>query len=179
MNERRGHDVTFFSAEDAQTSARLHPACSQELRLAGKQELGGFLQLPMLSDVYENADDFDCHSFPYRLLLIRFRPGEQDADRFDRARPPRSSGPHSNLFALQDCATSLDQRWSAKRLPPLLKKAASGWPPRVCADFFNARPAHLRHGDCALHVTALVPGEMHLDALASNRKHQGFAFAHQ
>ena len=59
MNERRGHDVSLFAAEDAQTSARLHPACPQALRLAGKQELEGFLQLPMLSEVYENADDFD------------------------------------------------------------------------------------------------------------------------
>src|SRR5579863_9832627 len=56
---RRGHDVTLFAAGDAQTSAKLHPACPQALRLVGKQELGAFLQLPMLSDVYENADDFD------------------------------------------------------------------------------------------------------------------------
>jgi len=56
---RRGHDVTLFAAGDAQTSARLHAACPQALRLAGKPELGAFLQLPMLSDVYENADDFD------------------------------------------------------------------------------------------------------------------------
>src|ERR1700681_964739 len=56
---RRGHDVTLFAAGDAQTSARLHPACPQALRLVGKQELGAFLQMPMLSDVYDNADDFD------------------------------------------------------------------------------------------------------------------------
>ena len=56
---RRGHDVTLFAAGDAQTSAKLHPACPQALRLVGKQELGAYLQLPMLSDVYENADDFD------------------------------------------------------------------------------------------------------------------------
>jgi hypothetical protein len=39
------------------------PNCIRRARkrcaLAGKQELGAFLQLPMLSDVYENADDFD------------------------------------------------------------------------------------------------------------------------
>ena len=51
--------MTLFAAGDALTSARLHPACPQALRLAGKQDLGTFLQLPMLSDVYENADDFD------------------------------------------------------------------------------------------------------------------------
>jgi glycosyltransferase involved in cell wall biosynthesis len=56
---RRGHDVTLFAAGDAVTSAKLHPACPQALRLAGKQDLGAFLQFPMLSDVYENADDFD------------------------------------------------------------------------------------------------------------------------
>jgi glycosyltransferase involved in cell wall biosynthesis len=71
----RGHDVTLFAAGDAQTSAKLHPACPQALRLAGKQELGAFLQLPMLSDVYENADDFDVihghidyWSFPFARL---------------------------------------------------------------------------------------------------------------
>jgi hypothetical protein len=37
---RRGHDVTLFAAGDAQTSAKLHPACPQALRLAGKQDLG-------------------------------------------------------------------------------------------------------------------------------------------
>src|SRR6202044_482265 len=56
---RRGHDVTLFAAGDAQTKAKLRPACPQALRLVGKQELGAYLQLPMLSDVYENADDFD------------------------------------------------------------------------------------------------------------------------
>jgi hypothetical protein len=113
MNERRGHDVTFFSAEDAQTSARLHPACPQALRLAGKQELGGFLQLPMLSDVYENADDFDVIHSHIDYWSFVFARVSKTPDRFDRVRPSRSSGPHSNLFALQDCATSLDQRWSA------------------------------------------------------------------
>ena len=72
---RRGHDVTLFAAGDAQTSARLSPGCPQALRLAGKQELGSFLQLPMLSDVYENPDRFDViHShidywtFPFARL---------------------------------------------------------------------------------------------------------------
>ena len=72
---RRGHDVTLFAAGDAQTSAKLHPACPQALRLAGRQDFGAFLQLPMLSDVYENADDFDVihshidyWSFPFARL---------------------------------------------------------------------------------------------------------------
>jgi glycosyltransferase involved in cell wall biosynthesis len=42
---------------------RPKPSCArpapQALRLVGKQELGAYLQLPMLSDVYENADEFD------------------------------------------------------------------------------------------------------------------------
>jgi hypothetical protein len=35
-----------------------------------------------------------------------------------------------------------------------LEESGIGLAARVCADFFHARPAHLRHGDCALHVTA-------------------------
>jgi glycosyltransferase involved in cell wall biosynthesis len=72
---RRGHDVTLFAAGDAQTKARLHPACPRALRLAGKQELGAFLQFTMLSDVYENVKDFDVihshidhWSFPFARL---------------------------------------------------------------------------------------------------------------
>jgi hypothetical protein len=60
-----------------------------------------------------------------------------------------------------------------------LEESGIGLAARVCANFFNARTAHFRHRDCAVHLTALVPWEMHLDALASNRKDQGFAFAHQ
>src|ERR1700676_5735503 len=73
---RRGHDVTLFAAGDAQTSAKLHPACPQALRLAGKQELRAFLQLPMLSDVYENANDFDVihsHIDYWSFLFPRWR----------------------------------------------------------------------------------------------------------
>src|ERR1700739_844633 len=50
---RRGHQVTLFASGDSQTGARLAPGCPQALRLAGKAALGGFLQLPMLSDVFE------------------------------------------------------------------------------------------------------------------------------
>jgi hypothetical protein len=42
--------VTLFAAGDAQTSAKLHPACPQALYMAGKLELRAFLQLPMLSE---------------------------------------------------------------------------------------------------------------------------------
>jgi hypothetical protein len=56
---RRGHDVTLLRRRRRAASAKLHPACPQALRLAGRQDLGTFLQLSMLSDVYENVDDFD------------------------------------------------------------------------------------------------------------------------
>src|SRR6202171_5826795 len=52
---RRGHQVTLFASGDSQTGAKLAPGCPQSLRLAGKPELGAFLQLPMLSDVFEEA----------------------------------------------------------------------------------------------------------------------------
>jgi glycosyltransferase involved in cell wall biosynthesis len=54
---RRGHDVTLFASGDSDTRARLVPGCAKALRLIGRPELGAFLQLPMISDVYENAAD--------------------------------------------------------------------------------------------------------------------------
>src|ERR1700731_5216179 len=73
---RRGHQVTLFASGDSQTGAQLAPGCPRSLRLAGKPELGGFLQLPMLSDAYENADNrfdlihthIDYWSFPLAAL---------------------------------------------------------------------------------------------------------------
>jgi glycosyltransferase involved in cell wall biosynthesis len=73
---RRGHQVTLFASGDSQTAAKLIPGCPQSLRLAGKPELGAFLQLPMLSDVYEEAANrfdiihshIDYWSFPFSRL---------------------------------------------------------------------------------------------------------------
>ncbi|MGH7932465.1 MAG: glycosyltransferase family 4 protein [Candidatus Binataceae bacterium] len=73
---RRGHHVTLFASGDSQTGAKLAPGCPQSLRLAGKSELGAFLQLPMLSDVYEEAasrfdiihSHIDYWSFPFARL---------------------------------------------------------------------------------------------------------------
>lgn len=73
---RRGHEVTLFAAGDSRTGARLMPGCPQSLRLAGKPELGAFLQLPMLSDVYEGAasrfdvihSHIDYWTFPFARL---------------------------------------------------------------------------------------------------------------
>ena len=74
---RRGHEVTLFASGDSQTAARLVPGCPQALRLLGKPELGAFLQLPMLSDVYEGAANrfdiihshLDYWSFPFARLI--------------------------------------------------------------------------------------------------------------
>ena len=74
---RRGHDVTLFASGDSQTGARLAPGCPQALRLAGRPELGAFLQLPLLSDVYEGAasrfdvihSHIDYWSFPFARLV--------------------------------------------------------------------------------------------------------------
>src|SRR5215469_311893 len=53
----RGHDVTLFASGDSDSKARLVPGCERALRLLGRPELGAFLQLPMISDVYEGAAD--------------------------------------------------------------------------------------------------------------------------
>ena len=73
---RRGHQVTLFASGDSLTAAKLVPGCPQSLRLAGKPELGAFLQLPMLSEVYEGAvsqfdvihSHIDYWSFPFARL---------------------------------------------------------------------------------------------------------------
>jgi glycosyltransferase involved in cell wall biosynthesis len=73
---RRGHQVTLFASGDSDTGALLSPGCPQSLRLAGKPELGAFLQLPMLSDVYDGAANrfdiihshIDYWSFPFARL---------------------------------------------------------------------------------------------------------------
>jgi len=72
---RRGHHVTLFASGDAQTGAELAPGCPQSLRLANKPELGVVLQLPMLTDVYDQASrrfdvihsHIDFWSFPFAM----------------------------------------------------------------------------------------------------------------
>jgi glycosyltransferase involved in cell wall biosynthesis len=74
---RRGHDVTLFASGDSVTRAKLAPGYSTALRLAGKSDLGTFLQLPMVGDVYENArarfdiihSHIDYWSFPFAQLI--------------------------------------------------------------------------------------------------------------
>lgn len=108
---RRGHDVTLFAAGDAQTKAKLKPACPQALRLAGKQDLGFPLQLPMLSDVYDNADQFDVihnhidfWTFPFANLCkatptLSTMHGRLDMDDF---KPIYSRYPNLPLVSISD-----------------------------------------------------------------------------
>jgi glycosyltransferase involved in cell wall biosynthesis len=134
---RRGHDVTLFAAGDAETNARLHPACPQALRLAGKQEFGAFLQLPMLSDVYENADDFDVihtHIDYWSFAFARLSKTPTIS-----TMPARSRGTQASLFALQERASGLNQRLSAEAAPlHELGRDGSSWS--------AARPSDLQQG---------------------------------
>ncbi len=74
---KRGHEVTLFASGDSLTRAKLSSGCATALRLAGKPELGTFIQLPMISDAYENAEDrfdiihshIDYWSFPFARLV--------------------------------------------------------------------------------------------------------------
>ena len=68
---RRGHEVSLYAAGDSTTSVPLIAGSPQSLRLSGLDHLGPIYHLPMLSDVYDNANRFDiihshvdCLSFP-------------------------------------------------------------------------------------------------------------------
>jgi glycosyltransferase involved in cell wall biosynthesis len=59
---RRGNQVTLFASGDSLTSAKLQPGFPKALRLGGLVNVaahGTGLHLPMLSEVYDHADDFD------------------------------------------------------------------------------------------------------------------------
>ncbi len=74
---RRGHEVTLFASGDSETAATLWAGCEQALRLTGKPEMGTYLQLPMISDVYQDARErfdvihshLDYWSFPFARLV--------------------------------------------------------------------------------------------------------------
>ena len=68
---RRGHEVTLFAAGDSTVNAPLKAGWPHSLRLTGLDHLGPVFHLPMLSQVYDNAQRFDiihshvdCLSFP-------------------------------------------------------------------------------------------------------------------
>lgn len=74
---RRGHEVTLFASGDSITKAKLSPGYPTALRLAGKPELGTFIQLPMISDAYDDVENrfdiihshIDYWSFPFARLV--------------------------------------------------------------------------------------------------------------
>jgi glycosyltransferase involved in cell wall biosynthesis len=70
-----GHSVTLFASGDSTVGVTLEAGCAQSLRLAGLDGLGPAFHLPMLSEVYDRADEFDIvHShlehlgFPFAHL---------------------------------------------------------------------------------------------------------------
>ncbi len=72
---RRGHEVSLYASGDSMASVPLIPGSPQSLRLSGLDHLGPLYHLPMLSDVYDNANRFDvihshidCLSFPLARL---------------------------------------------------------------------------------------------------------------
>ena len=72
---RRGHDVTLFASGDSVTSAKLISGFPHSLRIAGLSGSGPGFHLPMLAEIYENAERFDIiHShldfwgFPFTRL---------------------------------------------------------------------------------------------------------------
>jgi hypothetical protein len=72
---RRGHKVTLFASGDSTAQVPLEAGFPRSLRLAGLERVGPAYHLPMLSDVYDRADEFDViHShlehlaFPFAHL---------------------------------------------------------------------------------------------------------------
>ncbi len=68
---KRGHKVTLFAAGDSTAKVPLTAGSPRSLRLTGLDHLGPIFHLPMLSNVYDHAHDFDiihshvdCLSFP-------------------------------------------------------------------------------------------------------------------
>jgi len=59
---RRGNEVTLFASGDSVTSAKLHSGYAKALRLENLTQVasnGMGLHFPMLSEVFDHADDFD------------------------------------------------------------------------------------------------------------------------
>lgn len=72
---RRGHDITLYASGDSVTSAKLISGFPRSLRIAGLSGSGPGFHLPMLAEIYENAERFEIiHShldfwcFPFTRL---------------------------------------------------------------------------------------------------------------
>ncbi|MBV8138152.1 MAG: glycosyltransferase family 4 protein [Deltaproteobacteria bacterium] len=73
---RRGHDVTLFASGDSTVAAKIETTYPSALRGGGLVSWGTSLHLPLLSEVFDNADRFDvihCHldywSFPFARMV--------------------------------------------------------------------------------------------------------------
>jgi hypothetical protein len=56
---RRGHEVSLYASGDSTASVPLISGSPQSLRLSGLDHFGPVYHLPMLNDVYDNANRFD------------------------------------------------------------------------------------------------------------------------
>jgi glycosyltransferase involved in cell wall biosynthesis len=56
---RRGHNVTLFASGDSTAAPTVKSPCPSSLRVAGLVHLGTSLQLPMLSELFDDAERFD------------------------------------------------------------------------------------------------------------------------
>ena len=110
---RRGHEVTLFASGDSQTSAKLVPGCPQALRLSGRPHMGTFLQLPMLSDVYERASSFDVihtHLDYWSFPLARLTPTPSVATMHGRLDIPELKPVYARYRSLPLISISDSQR---------------------------------------------------------------------
>jgi glycosyltransferase involved in cell wall biosynthesis len=74
--KRRGHDVTLFASGDSTSAVRLKPSCPTSLRISGLERFGPAYHLSMLTEVCENAEQFDIihyhidyWSFPFQRMM--------------------------------------------------------------------------------------------------------------
>src|SRR6202011_1468875 len=72
---RRGHEVKLFASGDSSVATNIESTHPAALRATGLVQWGSSLHLPMLSEVFDNAQRFDvihCHldywSFPFTRL---------------------------------------------------------------------------------------------------------------
>src|SRR5581483_4907528 len=71
---RRGHEVTLFASGDSTAAEPIVAGYPAALRLSGLAPWANALQLPMLSEVFENAHRFDvihCHLEYWRFPFAR------------------------------------------------------------------------------------------------------------